>query len=118
MVGRKKALMSLWKDTCTVTEYRDYTRENKSTGQQEVVVLENQPCKLSFSALHTADRTDTGATVAQTVKLFVDIELDINPGSKITVYHNGRTLEYKQSGLPGLYTYHREITLIPYTEVA
>lgn len=114
MVNTKSALRLLWKDICIVTEYQDYTKENKSTGQHEVIVLENEPCKLSFETLQTTNQTETTADLVQKAKLFIDSEIIVKAGSKITVQHNGRTFKFKQSGEPGIFTNHQEIILVPF----
>lgn len=114
MVSHKKALMSLWKDLFSVTEYHEKVKPNGSTGFEEVTVLENQPCKLSYSTLKSTGQNDVDAHIVQTTKLFLDSATHIKAGSKITVQHNGRTLEYSQSGEPGLYTLHQEIVLVPF----
>jgi hypothetical protein len=114
MVSQKNALMTLWKDTFSVTEYQEAEKANGSTGFEEVIVLENQPCKLSFSTLRSTNQTDDDAYAVQITKLFCDTEIVINAGSKITVQHNGRTFEYGQSGEPGVFFSHQEIMLVPF----
>jgi hypothetical protein len=57
MVDTKPILKRLWRDTCSITEHREHTNNDKSTGFQDVVVLENQPCKLSFETLQAANQT-------------------------------------------------------------
>ena len=110
----RDALRVLWTDTCTVTEYQEYVRDNKSTGHTEVDVLTDVPCKLSFERLQTVGQTESAAELVQATKLFIDNEITIKPGSKITVYRNGRTFEYSQSGDPGVFTNHQEIPLTPF----
>lgn len=107
-------LEKLWTDTCTVIEYQEYIKANKSTGHKEVAVLENQPCKLSFKLLYAVDQTDSGAHPSQVAKLFLDNSAVINPGSKITVFHQGREFEFSNSGLPGVFSNHQEIVLVPF----
>jgi hypothetical protein len=118
MVSQKEALMTLWKDTFDVTEYQEVKKPNGATGFQEIAVIVNQPCKLSYSTLKTTDQNDEDANVVQTTKLFCDPEIIINSGSKITVRHNGRTLDFKQSGEAGIFTNHQEIVLVPFKEYA
>lgn len=109
---RKDALKRLWKDRCTVTVRQKVTDpKTKFTRFQEVNLFkEPEPCKLSFSSV---DPTSGGNVAAktQTVTLFLDADLTIPPGSKITVTHRGQDMEYKQSGVPGVFTYHQEIPL-------
>ena len=114
MVTQKKALMLLWKDRMTVFEFKEVTKPNKATDFEEVPILENQPCKLSFSTLKEVNQTDESAAIVQTAKLFCDSALDIKAGSKIVVQRGDRTFEYSQSGEPGIFTTHQEIVLVPF----
>jgi hypothetical protein len=75
-----------------------------------VVVIENQPCRLSFSSNPSATDGDI-AEINQTVKLFFAPEIKVKEGSKIIVTQNGVTTEYKQSGTPAVYSCHQEIFL-------
>lgn len=97
---------------CTVIARRDVRDEtSKITRKTEVVVAENQPCKLSFETIKAAVQTETAAAVAQSVKLLIAPELIIKPGSKIVVEQNGRTGTYAASGVPAIYPSHQEIML-------
>ena len=80
------------------------------TNFQEVTVLEDQPCKLSFETL-TSSTGDPVATVSQSVKLFISPDVVIKAGSKIIVTQHGRTTEYSNSGVPTVYPTHQEIML-------
>jgi hypothetical protein len=110
----RNAIESLYKDTCTIVEYRSYKKANKSTGQKEFTVLQNQPCKLSYSTLKSNTETTSAEMVSQIVKLFIAPEIIVKPGSKLIVVHEGRTAEFKDSGLPGVYSTHQEIMLEPF----
>ena len=114
MVSTKKALRLLWKDRLTVTGYKEVQKPNKSTGFEEVPVLEDVPCKLSFSSLPAANQGDQTATAMQVIKVFLDENVVIKPGSKITVTRRDQVYEFAQSGLPGVFTNHQEITLVPF----
>jgi len=107
----RKAIESLYKDKCSIVEYRSYKKANKSTGQKEFTVIQNQPCKLSFSNIKSNSETVSAEMVTQVVKLFIAPEIIIKPGSKIVVTHQGRTTEYKNSGQPGVYPSHQEVVL-------
>jgi hypothetical protein len=113
-VSRAKALASFWKDRLTATEQREITKPNGATGFEEVAILENQPCKLSFSTLAATNQQDMTAAVVQTAKLFCGKALRIAPGSKITVTRGGNAFEFGQSGLPGVFEFHQEIGLVPW----
>ena len=108
----RKAIESLYFGTCTITEYQKVKRENKTTAFAEVVVLENQPCRISFNTINSTTSTGTGASaLVQVVKLHIAPEINIKPGSKITVTQNNVTSEYKNSGEPAYYLTHQEISL-------
>lgn len=111
MVMVRKAIESTYTGTCTITEYQSYKKENKSTGHKEVVVLENQPCKLSFSKITNSNQGEAAAMVIQTAKVFIAPEIQVKPGSKLTITQNGVTTEYKNSGEPAIYQTHQEIIL-------
>ena len=101
-----------YKDVCSVVQYQD-TKDPKTklTRKQEVTVLENQPCKLSFETVKGAEGTDTATALTQSIKLLIAPEVDVAPGSKIVITHEGRTGEYSQSGIPAVYPTHQEIML-------
>lgn len=86
-------------DACTITQLQKVTDDKtKLTKQQEVTVLEDQPCKLSFETVKNTESSDTAAALAQSTKLFLAPEVKISPGSKILVTHQGETIAYEQSG--------------------
>ncbi len=108
----RKAIELLYEHTCIVVEYQNIKDPvTKITSSQEIPVLENQPCKLSYSTIKSVNQTESVGTVSQVVKIFVAPEVIIKPGSKIIVTHNGITESYKNSGLPAIYNSHQEITL-------
>lgn len=101
----------LYKGKCTVTEYQDVKDPiTKVTRKQEVVVLTEQPCRLSFSSAPAASVDDAPA-ITQSIKLFISPSVEIKPGSKVTVTQNNVTTEYSRSGFPAVYSTHQEIVL-------
>ena len=78
----RMAIEAMYEDTCTVVEHRK-TKEKGVVTYTDTVVLENQPCKLSFETIAQAEKTDAASPVAQAVKLFVAPEVEIKSGSKI-----------------------------------
>lgn len=108
---QRKAIESLYKDLCDIVEYQPYIKPNKSTGHKEVVVLENQPCRLSIQTSTSTSSADGAATIQQITKLFINPEITVNPGSKIIVKRNNRTTEYQNSGVSAVYCSHQEIIL-------
>lgn len=108
----RKAIEATYFGTLTVTEMKkDKDAKSKLTKTESVVVLENQPCKLSFKTLKSAVQTDSAAAVTQVIKLFVSPDITIKAGSKITVTQDNVTTDYTCSGVPAVYPTHQEIVL-------
>lgn len=113
----RKAIESTYDGVTVVEEYQQVKDEvTKLTSNEIVVVLENQPCRLSFEKLQIANQTESAAEVTQTTKLFIAPDVVIKPGSKITVTQAGRTAEYTYSGVPAVYDTHQEIILDLFTD--
>lgn len=112
MVSTRKALEKLWKGICTIY-IRQETQDpvTKRMGFNEIPVYTDQPCKLSIETITTTNENSNAAEIIQKVKLFIAPEVDIPPGSKITVTQNGKTADYEKSGEPGLFTNHQEVVL-------
>lgn len=111
MVATRKAIESTYIAICTVAEYQKVKKENKSTGFEELIVLTNQPCKLSFEKITNTSPTETAALVVQTAKVLIAPEIQIKTGSKLTITQNGVVTEFKSSGEPALFSSHQEIIL-------
>lgn len=112
MVAARKAIEMTYDGTCTITEHQKIQKENKSTGFKDVVVLENQPCKLSFSKIANTVDSGSAAMLIQTAKVLISPELKIIPGSKMAITQNGVTTDYTKSGEPAVYASHQEIQLL------
>ena len=111
MVKARKVIEALYLGNCTITEHRKVKKENKSTGFEDTVVLENQPCRLSYSTVTNANQGDSVTSVSQIIKVFLAPEIRVKPGSKLTITQNGVTTDFKNSGEPAYYTTHQEIVL-------
>ena len=91
----RKAIESTY--VMTVSEWQSVKDPNTHiTSTKEVVVLENQPCKLSFETIAATVQTDTAAALSQGVKVFLspDISICISHPSRNhvgTVYKMGLT---------------------------
>ena len=108
----RKAQEQLYDGVCTVTEYRKVKDEKtKLSGMKEVVALEGQPCRISFSKISQVVQNEVAASTTQGIKLFLSPDVIIQPGSKITVTQNGVTTDYISSGVPAVYATHQEIML-------
>ena len=66
MVSVRKALSLLWTDRCAVYVRAEKTDESGLTDFTEMLLVEDQPCKLSFGTLTQASG-DPVATAGQVV---------------------------------------------------
>ena len=108
----RKAIEATYFGTLMVTEMQKVKDErSKLTKDEPVVVLKDQPCRLSFEKLQTAIQSDSAATITQVTKLFVSPDISIKPGSKMTVSQDNVTTDYTCSGVPAVYPTHQEIML-------
>lgn len=115
----RKAQERLYAGKCTITEYQKVKDEQtRLTRDVETVVLEDEPCRLSFETLHAAVRSESAAAVSQTVKLFISPEVSVPAGSRITVTQDGKTADYTCSGTPAVYPTHQEVMLELYEDYA
>lgn len=113
----EKAVKSLWKDSMTVYGKKKVLKDNGATGFTDGIILENEPCRLSYKSVVEVAQGNVGA-VSQTIKLFCDKSLEIEPGSVIEVQHEGKALKFKHSGEAAVYSVHQEIILMLYEEYA
>lgn len=118
-VEARKAIESLYEDICTVYEKKNVTDPiTKLTKTEDVEVLKEQPCKVSFSSIKATEEKSNVATVSQVVKLFISPDVSIRPGSKIAVTRKGKTTEYASSGQEANFSTHKEIVLELFKEYA
>ena len=108
----RSAIQSLYSGVCTITNSQKvFDEKTKRTVTKDVIVCENEPCRLSFKTTASASYDGIVSGLVQTIKLFLRPELEVLAGSKITVTQNGRTTKYKFSGQAAVYTNHQEILL-------
>ncbi len=111
-IAARKAIESTYEGVAVVEEYQKVKDEaTKLTKGKPVIVLENQPCRLSFEHSQAASQTESAAAVTQIIKLFISPDVTIKPGTKITVTQAGKTTVYTCSGVPAVYDTHQEIIL-------
>lgn len=112
-------LSILWSGRATILEYEDITDPvTHQTTQKEVIVVEDEPCRISFTSEHITDPNTGVAKMTQFITLFIRPDLTIDAGSVIEVTQNGRTTKYQRSGKPSVYTNHQEIELTLYEDYA
>jgi hypothetical protein len=109
----------LWIGTCTIYEYQDVTDpETFQTKHELFPVVVNEPCRVSYKR-ETSTNINTGAPEMQQVTmLFIRPDLEIKAGSVINITQHGRTIKYKRSSKPALYSEHQEVMLELYEENA
>ena len=108
----RRAQEATYEGKCTIIEYHDKEDgETGLSGEEEVIVVEDQPCKLSFEKLDAASQTETASAGSPGIKLFLAPEIKVKSGSKVIVAQNGETVEYCASGKPAIYNTHQEIIL-------
>lgn len=109
--ARAKAIQSLWTDVCTVTVKDRVTDEDTHISDfRDVVLIEDEPCKLSFSSAPPVYGDDV-QNVSQTVKLFISNAVPVPAGSRVSVTRGENVFEYRSSGEPSIFTYHQELSL-------
>ncbi|EGT2232738.1 TPA: hypothetical protein KSL21_003605 [Clostridioides difficile] len=103
----RKAIEMLYRDKCTIVEYQPIKDPiTKRTNNKEIVVLENQSCKLSYKNIVSATDGKV-AKLEQTIKLFISPDIEIKAGSKLIINDK----EYVRSGESAIYPNHQEIIL-------
>ncbi|MDE5588721.1 MAG: hypothetical protein K2J60_06220 [Acetatifactor sp.] len=108
----RRAVESTYEGVATVTVHKKETDGRTGLANWiDAVVLDDQPCRVSFSSISAVTQTESAAAVGQTVKLFISPDICIKPGSKITVTQSGVTTDYTYSGVPAVYATHQEIML-------
>jgi hypothetical protein len=108
----RQAQEAMYEGRCTIAEHRTVRSEKtKLSEDEEVIVWENEPCRLSFETVKAAGSAGPAAAITQTVKLFLSPEIKVKPGSRITVRQNQVSTDYKSSGAAAVYPTHQEILL-------
>lgn len=103
----RKAIEMLYRDKCTIVEYQPVKDPiTKRTNNKEIVVLENQPCKLAYKNITPTEQGEV-AKLTQTIKLFISPDIEIKAGSKLIINNK----DYVRSGESAIYPNHQEVIL-------
>ena len=112
-------LAMLWIGKCTIYEFVDTVNPTTfQTTQEEVAVIVDEPCRLSYNHEQSTNIANGAAVVSQSITLFIRPDLKINPGSVIEITQNGVTERFKRSGKPAVYSNHQQIILQLYEDNA
>lgn len=108
------AIESLYTHTCDIYGFVG-EKDNASgiTEEKEILLHENQPCRLSFELSYPLEQSGEAASSSQRTKLFLPPEVNVPCGCKIFVTVNGEKLSFGYSGEQALYDTHKEIRLKP-----
>lgn len=108
----RKAIQSLWSGTASITVREGEVDETTGrTEPVERVTASDLACRISFATVKSTEPDEEAARVVQAVTLYIDPDLEIPEGSKITVTQNGVTNDYERSGKAAVYTCHQEVPL-------
>jgi len=110
----ERAIKSLWKDNATIYVRESYTDEETALEKQrEISVLDDEPCRIVYVSSPTTGDDRGAPAKAQTIKLLIDRNAELPLGSKISVLREDtdEPEEYRNAGMAGIYSVHKEITL-------
>lgn len=100
----------LYRHKCDVIEMKSQKGEINNT--MPVTVLENIPCRISFSSSPANSRGKEVSSTGQKARLFLAPDVNIKAGSRIIVSGEGFKTEYECAGTAAVYESHQEIDII------
>jgi hypothetical protein len=106
----RRAIESLYLDTCDIYEYQKVVNDDFSTNVELVLVHEQIPCKLSYRDMNQTYDVHT-PTIKLIAKLIINPDIEVKAGSRIVVTRKGVQTAYKNSGKSARYFNHQEIML-------
>ena len=112
----RRAVERLYDGQATVEEARKEKNAKNITALVWSAVARGVPCRVSYKTVAPAGRSDTVDSIAQAITLFTVPDIDIKPGSRVTVTQRGRTMRFSCSGIPVVYDSHQEIPLVRWEE--
>ena len=112
----KRAVEHLYDSRMTVEEARKEKNAKNITELVWSAAAQDVLCRVSYKNITPAGRSDTVDSTAQTITLFTAPDIDIKPGSRVTVTQRGRTMRFSCAGIPAVYESHQEIPLTRWEE--
>lgn len=106
-------IRKLFTDTCTIISNERLVVDDFGSMQtNEVIICENEPCRLSYTVFKPSDTIYDGPSeVIQLITLIIREDLVIPANSRVIITRNNITAEFKCSGKAALYSNHQEINL-------
>lgn len=111
LVKHRKAIERLYDAVCTVITSVEYQKENGVTDFKDVVIYENQPCRISQTSVNPANNNHIVSEIDKVIDLYIAPECEIPAGSRIVATFNDVATEYKSSGEPARYATYQKIQL-------
>jgi hypothetical protein len=113
-IKARQAIEMFYEHTCDITEYADVlidgeTRNVPVNAQMGIICRIQPPWGGSEPA---ADQTESFDRLNYDALLLIPPDVDVKPGSKISVLYEGETRSFKQSGDTARYSTHHEIQLV------
>lgn len=107
----RKAIEVMYQDKCDIIEHQKVKKPNGSTGFEDVTVMSDVPCRLSFKSAPSTNETDSASAVIQTIEVFLAPEITVKSGSKLVIKHLDSSVEYTNTGVAAVYNTHQQIAL-------
>lgn len=110
--AQRKAIESRYVGKCDIKVKKEIVDpETNITQNKDVIIVKDEPCRLSYSHVPTMKSNENADEVKQIIKLFIKPEIDIPAGCRIVVTQHNKTNSYRNSGFPEVHTSHQEIML-------
>jgi hypothetical protein len=112
-------LSVLWIGKATIYEYQEVTDpETYQTSHELVPTVIDEPCRVSYRQEPRTNLVEGVAQLTQIIMLFIRSDIEVKAGSVIEVTQYGRTVKYKRSSQPAIYSNHQEVVLELYEDKA
>lgn len=111
VVRQRRMLEKCYDSTCNVFVQEKIKKANGSTGFEEVEILTDEPCRLSYKNSNTTVLDNNVNSVTQTVKLFLTPTFKVPASSRIVVNTCGNVLEFTSSSETKVFITHQEVEL-------
>ena len=106
----REDLKTLYDGLCTIWAVRDVEGDDYLTHKETVIIVEDEPCRLSHGGTAPGVAQDNGATVVgMDITLILDNTVVVPEGCRITVTQDGRIDTYRRSGTPRVYCNHQSV---------
>lgn len=94
---------------CSIKELEQQEDERGIMRQREKVAAGDVPCHLEIKSAGAVRNNGEGSRVEANGRLFLAADVEVKPGSIITVCQQGREYVFVSSSLAKVYRWHQEI---------